>query len=177
MLKIKNFSSRTIVISLLVVLLGAGGFFIYTRKDTSELNPDVTEGISFSPATENDKQRVDETKQRIVEKDSQPTQQQESRQEVKPLITYAGQYDQAVEVGGYVSGIFEDSGLCTATFSRTGSSFKKSVQAVKNASSVDCPVISVSSDDFNTKGSWNVVLSYESRAAFGSSDPRQIEVK
>ncbi|MES2971804.1 MAG: hypothetical protein V4702_05780 [Patescibacteria group bacterium] len=165
-----------------VLLISAA--LLYTRKQSQNTagtaeTPQPTETINLEPATEEDKLRAEQNKQAIVERERQLEEQPPTsgKKEVKPVITYAGQYGPRVEVGGYIPGIFEDGGTCTATFSQGSATFSKSVNAIKGASSVDCPVIEATTGEFSTKGTWTVILAYNSASAAGSSEPKQVEVK
>ncbi len=185
MLKIQKPSNKVILGGLaLLIIIGAGaGYYIKTKNDKVADKPQTTaqgEQINLDPPTKEDAQRVADNKQQIVDRDdalkAQPR-SGSSQKSVKPVITYAGQYDGNVEVGGFVSGIFEDGGTCTATFTLGSAKVTKSVTAIKNANSVDCPAIVIGSNEFKQKGQWNLVLSYSSASYSGSSETKQIEVK
>lgn len=167
------------VLILLLVMLVAGGAAYYLISKDGPVTTDPTGGnVNLSPATEEDKKRAEDNKQRIINKQEQETTQPTSgTKSVKPVITYAGQYGQNIEVGAYVGGIFEDEGTCTATFTQGARTITKSVQGVKDVNSVACPVMSVSVEDLQSKGIWSVVVNYSSSTARGDSDSRQIGVK
>lgn len=183
MKKIKKPSKKTTIILLLAILIIAGGilyYLKYVRADTATQETSTSD-VNLSPSTEEDKKRAEDNKQRIVEQDEQlKTQGQQpssaSKKTVVPTITYADQYGSVVEVGSYVTGIYEDNGKCTATFTKGSASFAKSVNAVKNVNSVNCPAMSAPVSEFTSKGTWNVVVSYSSDTASGSSTAKQIEV-
>lgn len=187
MTKIKKPSKKVLlVLAALIVLAGAGGAFYFNKANNSgqtAQNPTIQEGkINLDPPTEEDAKRVDANKKKVEARQEQEKIQaaappSSSKKQVKPVITYAGQYGQAVEVGAGVNGIFEDGGVCTATFSKGALSFTKSVNAVKNMSAVDCPVMSAGSGEFAQKGVWNITVNYSSATAAGDSDARQVEVK
>lgn len=150
------------------------------RKINAPSTPSVTtDGINYAPPTAEDKKNVEQNKENIVanEQNRESGSSNSSRKNVKPTITYADQYGQSVEVGAFVSGIFEDGGTCKAIFTHDGSSFSKNVQAVKNANSVNCPVMSAGVSEFSQKGTWSVTVSYDSPTASGASDAHQVEVK
>lgn len=180
MLKIKKRSSKNkkiLLLGLAAALIIAGGA-LYAFANQSD-DPQ-TETVNLDPSTRQDAKRVEENKQRIVEKESQENSQAaqpgNNKQTVKPIITYADQYGQAVEVGAYVT-VFEDNGACTATFTNAGQSIKKTVNAVRNANTTNCPVMTASSNEFSPKGNWSVVVSYDSPTSSGQSDAKIIEIK
>ena len=172
-------------LGILIVLITA--FIVASLLNDSKKSEVVTtpeaqtqsSDIDLSPATAEDIARAEENKKKISDKiDSEKNQTQNpttNQKQVKPTITYAGQYGDVIEIGGYVD-LFEDGGKCTAVFSNGSTSFSKEVNANKGAQSVDCPVMSASVNEFNPKGSWTVVLKYESANSVGTSDSRTIEV-
>jgi cytoskeletal protein RodZ len=181
MLKIqKHFvlSKKVALIALAVILVGGGVAYITVKRHEAQQTPNSP--INLKPATKQDKQRAEDNKSRIVkEETSQNSQPQttNTKKSVTPTITYAGQYGDSVEVGGYVSGIFEDGGTCTATFTQNGASITKTSSGVENANSVSCPAITAKAEEFSPRGTWKVTLSYSSATASGVSESRNIEVK
>lgn len=188
MVKIKSSSKRLAIIALiplLLVTLAGYTFYKSTRgKDSSSpitvkktANSTNSTGINMEPATPNDAKRAEENKQRIIDREKNLSQQSTAKKTVIPTITYASQYKDDVEIDGFVDGVFEDGGKCTATFKKDGSSFAKSSPGVKNVSSVSCPAIVAEVGEFSSKGTWTITLSYESSTASGTSTPKNIEVK
>lgn len=187
MTKTKNSSKKFLIISLIVALLAIGAgiaYYLNQRAHNSEQSPQSPtseETLNLNPPTKEDLQRVNDNKQGNLAREealeNQPAPQPGTKKAVKPVITYSGQYGPAVEVGGYINGVFEDGGTCTATFTRGGASFSKSVQAVKNTNSVDCPVMMAQNSEFAQKGTWSVAVIYNSVSASGASDPKQLEVQ
>lgn len=177
---------RILALSVLLVLI-AIFVLIYLRNDSKKSEvvstPETqhqSSDIDLSPATKEDMVRAEENKKKITDKieneNNQTNNPQTGQKQVKPIITYAGQYGDVIEVGGYVD-IFEDGGRCIVTFSNSTTSFSKEVNANKGAQSVDCPVMKALVGEFNSKGSWDVNLKYESSSSAGLSDSRKIEVK
>lgn len=179
--KIKN-KKIIILVPLISLLLVAATALVFKNiNSSSSPKPpkDIAPQMNLNAATEEEKDQADQNKQRILERDEsiENKPQNNSVKSVSPIITYAGQFGQAIEVGGYVPGIFEEGGVCKATFTLNTSTFTKSVGAVRNASSVDCPTISVGTSEFSQKGSWSVILAYSSNSASGSSALATVEVK
>jgi len=183
--KIKKSSKRQLFVGLLILaLVGACGFLYNRGQANNEIAGIGTPGqpgyINLEPATEEDKQRADTNKQRLIERQEQEKNQQPqpagTKKEVMPAV-YVGQYQNTIEVDASVASIFEDGGTCIATFTRGDLSFAKSVQAVKNVNTVDCPTMSALISEFSQKGPWSVTVKYTSGSAEGTSKPMDFEVK
>lgn len=168
----------TLTLSILLIVFGVLAWQWVNKGDQTTTQPSQ-DGVNYTPPTDEDKQRVEENKQRIIDEVAKNKQQATNSNDklvISPLITYAGQYGDTIEVGGYVNGVFEDNGTCTATFRQANTTLNKSVTAVKGANSVDCPVMSLPQSSF-TKGNWAVTISYKSVNASGISESKQFEVK
>ncbi len=180
----KNKKNKLIFIIIIFLLL-AGIFYFYKQKQNNSTATTTTtspqEKLNLDPPTENDKQNVDNNKNNIVKKDetinNQNSNTNGAKKDVKPSITYAGFYGDNAEVGAYVSNIFEDGGACTASFSKDNKTIEKKVNAVKNVSSVDCPVMIATRSELGSTGTWTVKVSYSSPTAYGVSDSKTFEVK
>lgn len=187
-MKIKKQSKKIILFGAVAVVLAAitGASIVAIlqnqRNDVSKPASDTSEQkdtINLDPPTKEDVKRVDDNKQSIIDREQQqatPPPTSTGKKTVIPTITYAGQYGQAIEVGAYVTGIFEEGGSCTATFSKGSISFSKSVAAVRSANAVDCPVMSANASEFSQKGSWSVTVTYSSPTATGVSEAKTVEV-
>lgn len=182
MLKLKN--KKILILSVAAVLL-VGSILFYLKvyhsrppAESSAISP--TETLNLDPPTDEERKNADDNKRAIVDREQQLKDRPAStgKRTVKPFITYAGQFEpqNQIEVGGYVPGIFEEGGVCRATFSQGSSNFSKQVPATQNANSVNCPVIKAARSDFSPKGNWSVVLSYDSKTASGSSETKVIGV-
>ncbi len=161
-----------------LVIGGVSSLYLRQRRNNaaSTTTPTPSEDfINLDPPTEEDTQRVEDNKQKIVDQQgSQPT--PPAGATVKPVITYAQQYGQVVEVGAEVP-VFENGGTCTATFTLGAATVTKTVQAVTNVNRVNCPVMAAEASEFYPKGSWSVTVGYKSASTSGTSDSRLVEVK
>lgn len=183
MLKIKMPSKKVLIASVVILLVAAGCLFYWfqVRSDSPENIGTEEAPINLAPPTKEDAKRVEDNKQRIADEQknntsSAPTSGSGSKQTVKPVITYAQQYGQSVEVGAEVS-VFEEGGTCTATFALGSSKITKTVQAVMNVNRVNCPAMVADVSEFNPKGDWSVIVTYNSGSVSGASNPMMIGVK
>lgn len=142
---------------------------------TNDSNP--SEVVNFDPPTSEDTQRAQNNKNRIIdEQNSSTTENSGSQKTVKPVITYAGLYNGEVQVGAYVSDTLDNSGICKAILTQGTTTLTKTVSAVTNANSMDCPEMVFAKSDLKTNGDWTVKVVYSSNSAAGTSDPKVIQV-
>lgn len=177
--KKSNKKTKLILAALLIALLAGGAVFALARDTKNDKDQTKPAQQTTLPAASNPDDEASKAKQKIIEEDKAANKQTDSAglKPVKPVITYAGQYGANVEVGGYVGEVFEQGGTCTATFTLNAATLTQEVQAVTGAQSVDCPVMTVPSTQFEKKGIWKVSISYKSASATGTSDEKDIEIK
>jgi cytoskeletal protein RodZ len=179
MVKIKKPKNKKLLIVtlVLIVVAGIGLFVFYQNTKNSESEPQVSDPtINLDPPTEEDLKRAADNKEQIVADQEKNNNRTQTASSVKPVITYADQYGDTIEVGGYIS-LFEENGTCTATFTQGAKRITKSVKAVRNAQSTDCPVMAVPVSQFNPKGNYSVTISYSSPSNNSISEARQITVR
>jgi hypothetical protein len=181
MAKINIPTKKVLLAALLVILIVGAALGLYFNKtDTNRSNAGqgASEAVNYSPPTEEEKQQADDNKSRLDnDQKTSVTRTAEGKVSVKPVITYAGQQNGKIEVGSYVPGIFEDGGTCTATFSKDSRKVSRDVNGVKEGNSTFCPMFNVSASDLQEKGSWTVVVYYNSPNSSGNSDTTTFEVK
>lgn len=176
--EIKNMNKKRIItlVSLLIVLSAVIGSYLYYQNFISR--GETLPNVNYSPATNEDKSRIDDTKQQAIDRQNiEKENESNSLQAVSPSITYAGQYGDSIEIGAYVEGVFEDGGTCTATMKKDGVTVSKTVTAEKNVRSMDCPVMIFPKSELRSNGTWTVTVSYKSDSAEGKSKDRSVEVK
>lgn len=184
--KIKLKLNKYRLIAVIAVVALASVFLYFYNIQRTEKNvftpSNTDQPANLSPPTKEDGQRVNDNKNKIVERDEslnkqQNTPQNGGKKSVKPTITYAGAYGDTVEVGAFVDGIYEDSGTCTAVFTRDDLSLNKTVAAITDVKSVSCPMMSAQISEFQSKGIWLIKVKYDSPTATGISDTRNLEIK
>ncbi|MGI9027262.1 MAG: hypothetical protein ACR2FM_00225 [Candidatus Saccharimonadales bacterium] len=185
MLKNKKTKKVIILVAVVALILVLGAYYFLSNQNNSEKTAEDSDqsqqqpDINFDPPTPEDVQRTEANKEKIIQDKQNSTGGQappSGKKSVKPTITYAGQYGDKVEAGAYVSGVFEEFGVCKAIFQKGSEIMNVQVEAVRGANSMDCPVMSVPVNELRQKGSWSVTVSYSSSTADGVSDSRQIEV-
>lgn len=183
MSKIKKPSKKIVVLLLVIILaLAMAAYFLQkaNQNNDTKSTPKPESFINYNPPTEQEQKSGDNKKPEIVnQEESRNTQQpttNSGKRAVKPIVTYATQYNSEIEIGGYVNGIFEDGGTCTVTVTKDDKQQTKSVSSVKNVNSVDCPVMALATSSLSP-GTWTAVITYTSATAEGKSESKTFEVK
>lgn len=160
---------KKVIIFIVVLVLLAGGAYAFMR-DTSVRNSDTpaeeeSDTINFTPATDEEKQETEDNKQRIIneQENATPPPADGSRRQVGVTVTSAD----ANAVFVNVSGVIEDDGTCTATFTRSGTTVTHSGAGIANVSYTQC---SVRPSTPLSSGNWQVVVTYTSPNAEGRSE-------
>ena len=178
---------KILFLSLAVILIASAGgaHALYSRKenakkkstDVSQNNPPAS-GINLDPPTEEEKRETENHKQELKKKlgdgNITPTPQPDSQAAV--IMTYATYTNQGVEVGGFVSNIFEDGGTCTLTLTKGSLKATGTSQGFADVNKTTCQVIIINRNQLDEPGEWTAVLSYKSSKAEGSSSPKTISV-
>ncbi len=180
----KNLKRRKVLIIIALVLLlvvlalgvleMTGKINLFGKDET----PTIPQGgVNLNPPTEQEKKAGDEQKQAAVKQQEQPSNptapaqstQPGSKKAVKPVIIRSG----GGEVSGFVPGIVENGGTCTATFTSGASKVTKTSAGFANVSNTTCSPISYAGS--GVQAGWSVTLTYSSSASEGVSDASQVQ--
>ena len=173
----KSKNNSLIIVSIVVIILVlAGGLFWYKTRDNVSNNTNNSQpsdgSLNLNPPTE---QEIKETQQFKDELEKGNNSQQtkpnstDGINQINPVIVSISDS----EVTGYIPGIFEEGGTCTATFTKDSESKEFTSTGFGNVSNTNCEPIAVSG---LSKGSWTVTLSYESMTSKGTSEQSTLEV-
>lgn len=132
--------------------------------------------VNYGPTTDEEK-RADEQHKQDLSNQSDNSQPASGTKTVQPVITYAAQSGNQIEVDTFVSGVVEDGGTCTLKLTQGGTTVTKTTQGVRNATTTACPAFFVNRSELSASGTWTAVVSYSSTTAQGSSSAKTIEVK
>jgi hypothetical protein len=94
-----------------------------------------------------------------------------------PVITYAGQQGENLEVGGIITGVYESGGSCTVTVSKGTYVYTKTQQAIKNATTTDCQYFIIPLSDITESGTVQVSIKYDSPTAAGVSEQKAVTIE
>jgi hypothetical protein len=161
----------------LLLFITSALYVLNTRRNSENEGTDTdssnSEDIDLSPGTVQDQQQVDQHKENLVKREAQdPPASDSGKKKVTPTIISAS----ATSVKGFVPGIYESGGSCTAIFTKGSEQFSKQSAAVKGATTTDCTPISMTRGDFPSTGEWSLVLTYSSATAEGSSASQKVMV-
>jgi hypothetical protein len=185
-MKIKMTKKTLLLTTLAVILLAGTGTFAYTRyfkEETPEQIQTADGGFAnLDPPTESEQKAGDEQKQKNESQQNQTESQSSGNRSVKPVVTSAGQfdnaqYDSAIEVRTLVTGIYEAGGKCTAEFTQGSHKITRSVEGIQDATTTRCDLVLVPRNEFPTDGNWELTVTYTSSLANGKSDVSRIEIK
>lgn len=178
---IKNKRKTIILIIIIVLILGSLGiFFAKKHADSQAARARKPNTVDYSGPTEQDKQETQ------AFKDSQQKQSQNlppappidsnGKRRVEPVISYADQYDAAIEASAFVPDIFEDGGTCTLNLTHGSSTVTKTATATKNATTTRCTTFTFPAKELSS-GQWTATVTYSSNTAQGTSQPVTFNVK
>lgn len=172
-LSLKSHRKRTIAIVVVVVLAaGLGGYALYRHNHPTSVTTPDGKKVKLKPATEEENKQADDNKAAIVKRNEQLKQAAANNSGQTPstvIITSAS----SAGVRGYVNGVFEEGGVCTATAAMGGQTVTKSSTGFQNVSYTQCAPIDW--DSPLGAGTWAITLSYKS-AATSSTQSTTIEV-
>lgn len=178
-------SQKIALISAAVVVAISGvGYAVYRARDNKTAQNTDNSTINQAPATEEEKQQAEDNKDRIAadidknksENQSQNGTQAPTKSNGAVTITYAGQYGDQVEIGAFMSNVFEDGGTCKATLTNGGTTITKETKGFKDVSSTTCTPFIIPGNELSA-GSWKIKVQYSSNTVTGESGEKTIEVK
>lgn len=157
------------------VLEQTGKINLFGAKKTEQ--PVIAPGeVNYNPPTEEEQQAADEQKEAITKEQEQPSNpttptnpQTGTKKAVKPVVTRSG----GGEVAGFIPGIVENGGTCTATFTSGSNTVTKTSQGFANASTTNCTPISYAGS--GVTAGWSVTLTYSSNTSEGTSDASAVQ--
>lgn len=147
-------------------------------QDSKSQQQPAPGSINYDPPTEAEKEAGDKQKEEIVREEdakkvaapppsSQPT--ANNKKAVKPIIISAGGGD----VRGFIPGITENSGTCTAKFTSGTQTVTRTSSAVADAQNTTCTPLNYT--DTAVGAGWSVTLTYESNSSEGTSDVGKVQ--
>lgn len=178
--KISRKNQKLLLIVILALATTATAAIYWSRQGNNSQNlPSAntdSSGVAFDtePATPQQQDEADSIKE-DNDKNGSGNQSQTPFTPAQPIITYAGQYGDVIEVGAYIN-VFESDGQCVLELTKGSQTKTTSVQAVPNVSTTDCPVMTFNRSEL-TGGEWSATVRYTSRTTNAKSNPQRINVQ
>jgi cytoskeletal protein RodZ len=177
---LKTTKAKVIMAVIILLLLVAGVRALMADNNTQSGNKNTAAANSsetpngaqpnLNPPTAEEKKDTEAHKDTLVQQQANSGNQTSSS--VTPIITSAS----ADGVYAFISGVFEDGGICTFSFTKNTEAFTKTTTGFKNATSTNCTPLSLSASDFPSAGTWTVILSYNSTTVSKvNSQPAKIQ--
>lgn len=169
---------RYLLVGLVLLSVGAAAyFFLKGGADNTALpNPVQTQAGELTPATAEETAQAENHKQQLANEKTPSAPTASNPTKTTPLITYAGQTNDKIEVIGFVPGISEDGGKCKLRATQGQLALEKEVPANRNSNTTDCQMFTIARAEFPAAGNWSLVISYSSNTASGDSEPYAINI-
>jgi cytoskeletal protein RodZ len=167
-LKRSWFSDRRLWLVGLAIVLAGGLLFWGLKSGNSGDNALDLEtgksGIRYEPPTDEEKQQAEDHKDDLAQQNNNPApapSTPNAKKSVTPVITNVDNSG----LRGYVPGVIEDGGTCTATAKSGSATVTKTSSGFANVSYTQCAPITW--DSQLASGTWEFTLSYQSAKAEG----------
>ena len=175
--KSRNFlgtRNRVLVLIAVLLLLAGGVWAIRAHNQPAKSGDKTPEGgtsVNLNPPTEEEKQQTEAHKGQISQPSQPAAASNSGKKQVTPIITNASQE----QINAYVPGVFEEGGSCAATLTKGNKTVTKTSTGFQNVSYTSCAPINISGQ-LTERGTWSLVLSYNSTTAEGKSATTSLEV-
>lgn len=165
--KLKFLRSKKGLLMVVVVVVAASGVYVLHQHNRPKNVVTTSSGVNLAPATEQEKQESADSKDKLSQPAPQPTTISSGKKQVTITITYV----KADSIRAYATGVFEDGGVCTATFIQGTTTVTRTSSGFENVSYTQCAPIT---PNLPNTGTWTVVVSYNSSNATGTSQSQTL---
>ncbi|OGL34605.1 hypothetical protein A3F65_00715 [Candidatus Saccharibacteria bacterium RIFCSPHIGHO2_12_FULL_47_16b] len=178
---LRKLSKKWLLLAVAVLIVGGFLFWLSNKGDDDSTTKPGT-SVNLEPPTKEEKDQVQKYKEQLADRGSSTSNTSQpstasGKKSVTPFISSWGQnQSNDVEVRGYVEGIYEDGGTCTAALTKDGQQVSQSRTSVANAQNTSCGLITVPRSKLSPSV-WSITLSYSSGSYEGSSKTVTLEVK
>ena len=188
-------TTKTVVIILGVLLLIACGYFaiayatkkvwpfIPAHQSPSETSNDNNSPSNTSPSDEDNsssqdakKRNEEESKKTNTPSTNTPSDQPSTstKRSVEVGVAYASADDGVVEIRAFTPSVIESTGTCTAILTQGSQKVTRTSKAFVDFSTSQCEPITIPVADFPHRGTWTLVVTYDSDKSNGTSAPQEI---
>jgi len=168
-------SKKLLITTAIISIAGCVFFYIKLNDSKKTINPSgnsVSKNINLAPASPADKMQSETSKENIEKTNNSNKQSAATTiKNVMPVISY---YD-ASTVRGFISGVFENDGICTITLTQGTSILTERTKGFENSNFTQCSPFDISQKNLN-KGVWTITLSYKSITSEGTSNTKDLSL-
>lgn len=179
-IKQKRVSKKVILAIIIACVAVASIVYVVYAQQVSDDNKKAKKPITYSGPTEQDKQDAANNKANVAKRqelEKEAKQESSSKKQVNPVITNASQSGQQVTITGYISGVFEDGGICTMIASKGSTTVTRTTKGFADATTTSCSPFFIERSVFSESGSWSVTIKYSSSSAEGTSQSKTLEIQ
>jgi cytoskeletal protein RodZ len=173
-----RFSKKTILIVLATLIaVAAIAYVINNHQNSKYTSPQTisnTSGksqVNLSPPTPQEKADTEAHKQSLENPPAAPPTTSGGKKQVTPVIT-SNNGSTSYKASAYVTGVFEEGGICTATATKGSATVTGNSIGIENSNYTTCPPISLNL----SPGTWALSVSYSSAKAEGKSEAKNIVI-
>lgn len=171
--KKKSYRPWLIAVAVIAILAIVSFFSLlkagWLKGDSDPSKESTTSNINFSPPTPEEKQAANDQKQSTGQVETNPTPNSGNKKVVKPIIVSAA----GDSLRGFVPGIVENGGTCTAIFTNGTQTVTKTSSSIANAQNTTCTPLDYSGSSIGP--GWKVILHYDSTTSSGASDEATVQ--
>lgn len=165
----KRSALPVLILTAIILIAAAVGMYVFFTRPKP-----VENRVNYNPPTNNERQDA------IDQKEKNQQREEIEKSDVVPstanvVITDANQYDNSIEVRGYVDNVYEDGGSCTATFTLGSAKVSKTLPIIKDAKTLQCGALDFERAQFSP-GTWTMTLIYKSSTVQGSAT-KDVDIK
>lgn len=155
-----------LIIALLLIIGACFAAYLFLRDDSSGSSAGKERNsVNYSGPTTEEQEAGDEQKDKIVNEEEN----QKPPETASVVISNTSQSGDVIRIRAFVSNAVESDGKCITTLSRNGSKVTKETAAFGDASSTQCGAIDFTRSQFDSSGTWQVSVQYESTKLSGSA--------
>lgn len=187
-MKIKKQSSQrkkilAIVTGMIVLLLLSSGLYLYYSSYNKQSDNPQGYPINYGPPSEDQKQAGDKIKDNSNSAGTDDRQEVPSsngshnKTDVPVTIIDASQYGSNIDVRAYAAGVTETDGSCTVTLTQGSQKVTRTARTAVSASTTQCAEVTIPITELPVRGTWSVVVTYDSSTSTGQSSSASIEVR
>ena len=148
-----------------------------TSTTSSDTSPVQESSMNNSPPTQAEIESSQDGKKNSAEAVDQDTSTSSERTKVSVEISYADKLDESqLDIRAFTPSVIEGTGTCTATLTRGADTVTSSSNGFVDASSTICEPIRIPLSKFQSSGTWNLVVAYDSPTSVGTSNKVEVDI-